>query len=52
MGVPLTLTRTLTLIGCFEDEIVGVPVPVRGKEDLFIENDEEPFNLKADKVTN
>jgi len=36
--------------GLFDAEIVGVSVPQRGKEDLWVEADEEPFNLKIDKV--
>jgi len=39
-----------TKAGAFDAEIVGVPVPKRGQDDAFVEADEEPFNLKADKV--
>jgi len=36
--------------GLFDAEIIGVPVSQRGHDTMVIEADEEPFNLKEDKL--
>jgi acetyl-CoA C-acetyltransferase len=36
--------------GRFEEEIVPVEVPQRGKDPLMVSKDEEPFNVKFDKI--
>ncbi len=36
--------------GYFKNEIVPMAIPVRGKDPLIVQEDEEPKNLRADKV--